>query len=240
MDRLLAWEDCHNARHIGGYVTAAGATTRPDAVIRADSLHRLTAHGRRALVDAGVSLIVDLRNDDELERHPNPFAEERRPGDPHYANLPFIDTANEAAIERLRVADGIDVAYRGMVDDFATNVGRILGAIADAGAGPVVVHCHAGKDRTGIIVAMMLDLVAVPGATIEADYAESEVNLYRLITQWMAEERQTDRARYGSPAPAIGAVLTHLRGRYGGTEGYLRAAGMNGAAIERLRRRVLG
>ena len=163
--RRLAWEGCVNARDLGGYPTADGRETRWGAVVRSDSPAALTEAGRAALADYGVRAIVDLRLPTELADAPNPFAE---PGDHGiaYTNVSFIDPAF-APDAVTTLADD----YLQMLDRYRRPVAEAITAVAQASPGAVLVHCAAGKDRTGLVAALLLGLVGVPAETIAADYA---------------------------------------------------------------------
>ena len=159
--RLLDWEGGLNARDLGGYATEDGRETRWGAVVRSAALATLTEAGRAALADYGVRAIVDLRLPDELADHPNPFAE---PGDHGiaYTNVSFIDPAAAPPNAVTTLAED----YLQMLDRYRHGVAEAMAAIARAPDGAVVIHCAAGKDRTGLISALLLGLVDVPAETI--------------------------------------------------------------------------
>src|SRR5436853_567150 len=95
--RRLPWNDCDNASDVGGYQTANGEFIRKQALIRSDSLHRLTPEGLAAVFGYGVRTIIDLRLAHELETEPSPFASQEPPGPLlRYLNLLIHDTATDA------------------------------------------------------------------------------------------------------------------------------------------------
>lgn len=239
--RLLAWEDSLNARDLGGYPAIDGRETRWGAIVRSDDLATLTQTGRAALVDYGIRSIVDLRMPFELDQSPNPFAQ---PGDHgiEYTNVSFIDPDVPPPDGFTTLADG----YMRMLDRFASRVGRIMTTIARASEGGVLVHCVAGKDRTGLICALMLDLAGVDQETISADYAMSKEFLQPLYEEWLRDgspeeraERERELAKYSPRAEIMLEVLERLHERYGGAEAYLIQAGVSPENIARLRERLL-
>ena len=238
--RRLTWEGLLNARDLGGYPAAGGCETRWGAVVRSDSLAALTQAGRAALAGYGVRAIVDLRLADEIDRHPNPFAE---PGDHGiaYTNVSIIDPAVENPPESLTLAHN----YLWMLDRFADQVAEVMAAIAAAPGGGVLVHCAAGKDRTGLISALLLGLVGVPAETIAADYALTAELLRPRDEDWLEHgpgeraEREAILARFAPTAEVMLEVLEGLDRRYGGIERYLLAAGVSPADLDRLRDRLV-
>jgi protein-tyrosine phosphatase len=238
--RLLDWEGGLNARDLGGYATEDGRETRWGAVVRSAALGTLTEAGRAALADYGVRSIVDLRLPDELEREPNPFAE---PGDHGigYTNVSFIDPAAAPPDQVSTLAED----YLGMLDRFAGQVAQVMAAVARAPDGGVLVHCAAGKDRTGLISALLLGLVGVPEGTIADDYALTAELLRPRDREWLENgpgdraEREALLARFAPTAQVMLEVLDGLGRRYGGVERYLLAAGVSPADLERLRDRLL-
>jgi protein-tyrosine phosphatase len=238
--RLLAWEGLLNARDLGGYPAAGGRETRWGAVVRSDSLAALTEAGRAALAGYGVRAVVDLRLPDELARHPNPFAS---PGDHGiaYANVSILDPAAGYPPETLTLAEN----YLWTLDRFAGYVAEVMAAIAGAPEGGVLVHCAAGKDRTGLISALLLGLVRVPAETIAADYALTAELLRPRDQEWLEHgpgeraEREALAARFAPTAEVMLEVLDGLDRHYGGVEGYLAAAGVSPADLDRLRDRLL-
>jgi protein-tyrosine phosphatase len=239
--RLLAWEGCLNARDLGGYATEGGRETRWGAVVRSDSPGALTEAGRAALADYGVRAIVDLRLLDELADRPNPFAE---PGDHGiaYTNVSFVDPAAGFPPDTLTLAEN----YLWMLDRFRGFVAQALAAIARAPEGVVVIHCAAGKDRTGLISALLLGLVDVPAETIATDYAMTAELLRSREEEWLENgpgeraEREAMVARYAPTAEVMLAVLEGLTERFGGVEPYLLAIGLGRDDLDRLRDRLLG
>lgn len=247
--RLLAWEACYNARDLGGYATVGGGRTRWGAFVRADNLRRLRSSGRAALLDYGVRTVIDLRRADELEIDPNPFAEQS--GDarwPRYLNLPFGLGADRAAVAAVVAAGAgpdasMDALFRLVLDQYWRGIAGVMTAIAAAPDGAVLFHCHAGKDRTGLIAALLLALAGVPAPTIAEDYALSQEYLRPMFDARLSQE--SDAAKRAQLATMIGAtpatmlsILEHLDTRHGGAERYLLAAGVAAADIERVRRRV--
>ena len=239
--RRLDWDGCVNARDLGGYVTADGGETRWGAVVRSDSPAALTGAGRAALADYGVRAIVDLRLPAELDDHPNPFAE---PGDHGiaYTNVSIIDPGAGFPPDTITLAENYLWSlerFRGLVADAVT-------AVAQAPDGAVLIHCAAGKDRTGLISALLLGLVGVPAETIAADYAMTAELLRPRDQQWLAScppeeraEREAMLARYAPTAEVMTEVLDKLDERYGGVEPYLLQAGVARADLDRLRDRLL-
>jgi protein-tyrosine phosphatase len=239
--RLLEWEGCLNARDLGGYATGDGRETRWGAVVRSASLAMLTDTGRAALADYGVRTIVDLRLPTELADDPSPFAE---PGDHGiaYTNVSFIDPAAAPPDAVSTLAED----YLQMLDRYRQGVAEAMTAVASAPEGAVLIHCAAGKDRTGLIAALLLGLAGVPAETIAADYAMTAELLRPREREWLeglAPEERAEReamlARYAPTAEVMSAVLDGLAEGFGGVEPYLLATGLGPDDLDRLRDRLV-
>jgi len=244
-ERRLRWEACLNVRDVGGYPTLDNRRTRWGALVRADTLSRLTAAGQAALVDYGVRTVLDLRFPGEAARDIHPFREASgSPEMPVYVNVPVnsgrdpsTDVQVFAAFSAVRTrADGyaVDVEFNRVA--FA----RMLTAMASAPPGGIVVHCHAGKDRTGIVVALTLALVGVPEEVIAEDYALTAAYLMehyeRLPDDALRRELVGDLE--GTTAETMLATLGRVRERHGGAEAYLVGGGATAEDLAALRRRL--
>lgn len=230
----LTWPNCRNVRDLGGLPAADGGRISPGALIRADRLSRLTPDGMAAVEAAGVSRIVDLRRPAECAERPSPFATQ-----PSYRNVPVQEQAD---VEDM--PDTLDDFYLTMLDRRPHLFTAAVAAIADAPPGGVVVHCHIGKDRTGVIVALALTVAGVPADVVADDYAYSAVRLAEAKERELAstsdEARRHRLVELWSARPeTIGAALTHLATEYGGVERYLADGGLTTAQLDRLRARLL-
>lgn len=243
-ERVLTWEGCLNVRDLGGHPTADGRETRFGAVVRADSVRHLTPAGWDALVDYGVRTIVDLRRHDELERDPPLDV----PVDVAHVPLddpPYYDELQTLWRQKGDDDRGVYETYVRMLELLAPNFARAIETVADAPEGAVVVHCFAGKDRTGLTCAMLLRLAGVGVDDIADDYGLSADNIRAIIDPWAdaardAQERAL-RLRIGSSPPQVmHDVLAELERRHGGVDGYLREAGVAEDTLERVRSRLLG
>jgi protein tyrosine/serine phosphatase len=241
----LAWEGCVNVRDLGGLPTEDGRRTRLGGVVRSDNVRRLTDEGWRALAEHGVQRIVDLRFPEELA--------EDQPRDVeidvvHVSVLgaefdPDYVKELDAHLAANDVADHYAWSYVEFLERYRERFGQAFAAIADAD-GTVVVHCFAGKDRTGLVAAILLRLAGVDHATIGADYALTADNLRARWQVWLREARdEEERAKLEklqhTPADAMSRVVQEVERRYGDVASYLRAAGLSDEQVERLRERLV-
>jgi protein-tyrosine phosphatase len=230
----LDWPNCLNARDVGGLPTTDGGRIRERALVRTDSHHRLTPEGIAAVHAYGVSRIIDLRRERECEVSPSPFA-----GDGVlYRSIPVQNPADPDH-ETLTLAD----IYITMLDLRPKLFTAAVAAIADAPPGGVVVHCAGGKDRTGVVVAMALQVAGVDDESIAADYALTEARLAEdsaAFLEGVADLALRENYRRLQPTPPsnMRQVLDHLDQRYGGVASYLEAGGMSSAQVATLRNRL--
>ena len=244
--RELVWDGCLNVRDLGGHPTGNGGETVYGAVVRADSVGRLTTAGWEALVAYGIRTVLDLRGDHEREDDP--------PGElpVDVVHVPFLE-ASEAeweeiaaeleSLAELPVVDATRDAYLIFLERFKPNVGAALRAVAVAPKGGLVVHCVGGKDRTGLLSALLLHLAGVSTEDIAADYALSEERLRPRHDAWLeaaetkAERRRLERITQ-TPPEVISGVFKELERRYGSAEAYLRSAGLSDEELASARERL--
>jgi protein-tyrosine phosphatase len=243
--RELAWDGCLNVRDLGGHSTEDGGATRFGAIVRADSIRQLSEAGWAELVAYGVATIVDLRGRDELAADP--------PAEPpvQVVHVPFFVDDEEAWAEIEAAAKAAPTAaaatrdvYLVFLERFRANVATAIVALARAPAGTIVVHCAGGKDRTGLLTALLLRLAGVGRADIAADYALSEERLRPRSDAWLAQaetDAERERIRRGSatPAEAMTGVLEELERRYGSVAAYLQAGGVTEVELDRVRERLV-
>jgi len=215
--------------------------------VRSDNVASLTSAGRRAMIDYGIATVIDLRAESELKGSPGPpFSDfqsaepivsrqlQHEGGAPVYLNLPLVD--DEVAFV-LNEAPSMPDRYKVMIDLRQAALGRIFDAIAGA-EGPLVFHCFAGKDRTGLVAAMLLSLNGVEPAAIGDDYAETDAQLATRYTQWLAKaspdrrEQMQDELR--CPPEWMLSTLDYVEHKWGGVGSYLEAAGVSPVGIDRL------
>jgi protein tyrosine/serine phosphatase len=245
--RHLAWEGLINARDTGGLATADGEV-RHGALVRSDVLNHLTPAGVAALTEHGVRTVIDVRGPNEVaddwERYPI-----KGDGSIGYRNKPFRAGLEAEELERVRAvwdaADSRAEFNRADLDFHRLGITAIVTAIADAPPGGVLVHCHAGKDRTGIVVALVLAVVGVSDTDIADDYALSELAMDQIMKEWLAHigaaESEHER-QWALAMPSRAAMLdtlAYLRERYGGAERYLLDGGMTTEQLARLRARLV-
>jgi protein-tyrosine phosphatase len=218
-----------NLRDVGGYPVEGGGTVRWRTLFRSDALHRLDAAGAAALAGLGIRTVVDLRTQAEADIAPGPVAG-------RVTHLPLIEDLQALPAPELA---GI---YRYVIDERGAGIAAAIAELTSDGSFPALVHCTAGKDRTGIVIALILAVLGVPDEVIAADYALSAVcldpELTPVIGQLQASTGLGDvltSALLTSPPELILGVLERVRATAGSAEGYLRAHGLTGAALASLR-----
>ncbi len=230
----MNWPDCLNTRDLGG-LPRRGGLTRLHVLIRSDHVGHLTPAGRQALVDYGVSTVLDLRSPAEVLRSPNPFA--NGPG-PTYIHRTLIDDAN---MNQIGEAGDMFERYLMILNNRSKAFCDVFTSLAEV-EGCVLFHCFAGKDRTGLIAAMLLAMAGVTPEHIAADFGETDRQLAAEYVRWISEaapeKREAMREELRCPPERILGVLDYLQTKWGGVESYLEASGMQAANIDRLSARL--
>lgn len=228
-----------NIRDLGGLVTTDGRTVRSGRVFRSDNPKALTELGReqfRGVVNP--STVIDLRIAVEVEREGYVLDEHVQ-----VVNCPMMPQSgiNQAQIDA-GMCDNLVDDYMRQIDVNGHVVAQALGLIADSGSHPVVIHCTAGKDRTGITVAMLLDILGVPHDAIVADYALTTKNmapvLERIRNAPVFQENGLAAAPdwiFASDPETMQGFLARMTATYGGAHAWALAQGMTTDQIERLR-----
>ena len=233
-ERQLSLEGCFNFRDLGGYPTRDGRRVRWRRLFRADSLSRLTESDFGQLGAVGLATVIDLRTATEVAERGR--VEWPAPGIT-YHHLPMLDVLPDRDEFVEWAAPGfVARRYADMLATGAPAVADALRVLADPRAHPAVIHCAAGKDRTGIISALVLGLVGVSDEDIVTDYALSRDNMTRMLTR-LREERPEAAAEIQASAAAIVAAepetmqafLAQFRADHGSFEDYAARAGMAGA-----------
>ncbi len=246
-ERKLPLEGPRNFRDLGGYPTHDGRRVRWGQVFRADSLAELTDADVAYLARIGLARVVDLRGDGEISERPNRLA--GRVGF-EYVQLPIGDSDLSPAEWARKFESGefgeIDATwlvrgYRRTLDERAHRVGAVLKQLA-AAPSPAVFHCTAGKDRTGVISALLLLLLGVPREVVIGDYSLTALytnNRIPAADQWFAERGiEPEKAAHVLSArrEAMEETLAHLDAEHGGAERFLREkAGIGDAEVAALR-----
>lgn len=177
--RVLKIDGVANFRDLGGYATADGQRVRYGQVFRSGKLDGLTDAGRQAAQALGIRLICDMRSPEEVADAPDAMidATTRSEAFPLQTDDNRIAQVSALLFNRAAVRDLLPQLYtRVILDENAQTLGQIIERVADANNRPTLIHCTAGKDRTGVISALLLEILGVPDDVIIADYTLS--NLY--------------------------------------------------------------
>jgi len=255
--RWIALQGAANVRDLGGLPLRGGGTTVPGVLVRADNLQDLTASDVSRLVEElGVRAVVDLRTEVEVELDgPGPLVAEERVEIRHRSLMPEVGARTDVALDGTlpwqgrefdndRGESGVVQAYLSYLLDRPDSVVEALRDIAYAPGG-VVVHCAAGKDRTGMVCALALELVGTERAAVIADYVATGERLEPLLARLRAsptyaadlEGRPAESHR--PRAESMSRTLELLDERHGGASGWLAAHGFEAADADALRRRLV-
>ncbi len=232
-DRHIPLTAVHNFRDLGGYATADGRRVAWRRVFRADGLYRLTPDDVEALRPLGLRTVIDLRTADELSER-GTFPVERHPVDfHHYSIIDRTWDTDEAHRSSDRQSEFLREKYHLMLRQGGDQVGAALRVIADAERSPVVFHCAAGKDRTGLVAGLLLSGLGVDDDTVAADYALSHAAGERT-REWavaaspeLAERFATmpEVFRAAHPESMVG-VLNDLRAAHGDVRSFCATIGV--------------
>jgi len=239
--RLIPLAGAHNLRDLGGYPASGGQTAWRRA-LRADSLHRLDRQAMETLRDMGCTTVIDLRHGEETGAQANPFAAGF--DGVLYHNISLFAGLDPSRPGLKEAEDVLFALYCQALEECAAEFVQVLRVVADA-PGTVLFHCTAGKDRTGMIAALLLLLAGTPRAEIVADYAltsrYSPVMFAALRDELEAAGRDFDLASplLLSEAATMEAFLGHLDSAHGGAEAYLLTHGLTEREIAALRSRML-
>jgi len=240
VQRRIVLDGCLNFRDLGGYPTADGRLVRWRQLFRSDALHLLsTADVQLLRAELGLGCIIDLRSTAELRKEGRGLLEAQAV---RFHHLPLFDGERRDRGETPAFAN-LGELYFLMIEHAAPAVGHVVTALAESGC-PAVFHCAAGKDRTGVVSAVLLGLLDVPDEVIVADYAATREQLEAIVDRLMSLEgykamlaELPPDTMHAEPETMI-TLLARVREKYGSMTEYARNAGVSASAIETLRARL--
>ena len=231
-DRRLAWEACVNVRDLGGLRCGDGAI-RTRRLVRGSAFGSLSDLGRAAVRAHGIRTVIDLRGDDEVAALPSPYAEGAR-----YTRVP---------VSSLRMMALHESAHAGTLTEELRTVAVPGGGLADAVAAVahaepcVLVHCVAGRDRTGFVIATVLAAIGVPDEDVIADYVASDEELREEYVRFKAAHPDVAaRVDEGVAKRAwvMAETLAAMRSGFGGAASYLAFAGVPAGHLATIRTKL--
>lgn len=260
-----AIEGLHNFRDTGGTALRAGGETRAGELFRSDALGTMTDAGVEAFAQTLIGVVVDFRTPQERAALPDRLPAGR---DIEVVELSILEGAMAELAQQFPASGGplteeqraavaariptLEQLYIGMLQhgaDAFAEVARLVSASTDTAPTAVLVHCTAGKDRTGVAVALLLDAVGAERAAVVADYAASQAN---LAGEWADGMVQTIASFglpltpelvtlvTGTPPEAIEKALAWVDATHGGAAQYLRSGGLSEDELAALRARLAG
>lgn len=246
--KRIALDGPANFRDLGGYPTLDGRRLRHGRVFRSDSLsHMSDADARHVAEVLGVATVVDLRAGHEVETFGHGPLGTFGVSVHH---LPIVDETSPDRVERAPDAVdpstlGLDRIYSMMLERFGGRFAAVLRVLAEPTNQPVVFHCAAGKDRTGLVAALLLAVLGVDDEIISADYAITAERMDELVVRHRARAAEAGgvaevaESHFAAEASVMRAVLERLRSEHTSGTGYLVHHGLEPAAVESLRRSLL-
>lgn len=237
--RRIRLEAVHNFRDMGGYATADGRETKWATLYRADGLYRASPDDVAVIESLGLRTVIDLRTEGELT--------ERGSYRPHtsaaFHHVPLMDltwTASDHP-EFDHDVEFLVWAYRDMLRVGAQRIADTFHLLAAPGALPAVFHCAAGKDRTGLVAALLLGSIGVTDEHILADYALTQEGMLRMRA-WAQEAYPTmfsamadvPSAMLAALPEAIQVVLDDVRASHGSVRAFVESIGVDSREIDHL------
>jgi protein-tyrosine phosphatase len=245
-DRLLPLDGAFNFRDLGGYPGSDGRVTRWGRLFRSDTLHELSPSDVGTLRAMGLATVIDLRTARELEQTG------RGPLEPEpirYRHLSVIREGGgrDASGESMAAPEGDDLSERYLwyLEVGAPALTEALSILGEPDSYPLVFHCAAGKDRTGVLAALVLDLMGVAPEVIVDDYLitagrmELILGRYRSDPGFEARMAQVPPTRFGVQRSTMERFLDDLHRRFGGAEAWATSAGVAPASLVRMRELLL-
>jgi protein-tyrosine phosphatase len=242
--RLVELEAVHNFRDLGGYPARDGTITRWNRLYRADGLHRLSTADIEVVRQLGLHTVVDLRSDAEIEKW-GTFPREAI--EVTFAHHPVIDyswdiTGREDDSDH----DFLVWAYGEMLQAGAPRFAQAIESLAQPGALPAVFHCAAGKDRTGLVAALVLESLGVPRSVVLADYELTVDGIERMRSWALRFDAELAAGLADVPSAfmaalpsALGELLDTLAAEHGTVQDYVRSIGVSQAALDSLATQLL-
>lgn len=236
-----------NLRDLGGYTVADGGSTGWGRVLRSDSLHDLHNEDIARLAAAGLTEVVDLRDASEIARQPNPF---HGHGSVRYTHIPLFEHLDlRSQLARMEGIDDILLAfYCEVLLERQAALSAALTAIANAEPGAVLFHCTVGKDRTGVLAALLLAAVGASVDDIVDDYALTTGRIDGIRQDMLVKfaedglvdiDKKTLMSLFSSDPATMRGMLDFLDSRFGGIEAYLHVLDPERTLRKKLRARML-
>jgi protein-tyrosine phosphatase len=241
-DRLVPLDGAFNFRDLGGYRGAGGSLTRWGLLFRSDTLHELTPSDVDRLRSMGLATVIDLRTPGELERTGRGLLGPEPIGYRHLSVIgegPGGDAVGEAMAGPS--VDDLTARYLWYLEVGAAALAEALTLLGEAANYPLVFHCAAGKDRTGVLAALVLDLLGVEPEVIVADYVITADRMELILGRYRSDPAFESRmatvpaSRFGVEATTMERFLDVLHQRFGGAEGWATASGVPPASVARMR-----
>jgi protein-tyrosine phosphatase len=252
-ERLVALEGALNWRDLGGYRAADGRVTKWDRIYRSDGLDQLTDADLDVIAELGIKLVVDFRVDREVDENPSRLADhpevrcQRLPiGGDEVEGKSILEVIRDGELKPYTIEE-MAGTYERLLEQFGPTFGQVIGHAADPANHPVVFHCTAGKDRTGLMAMLLLGALGVSDDDIVTDY--------ELTTHYRSNKRlavlapELEKAGVDledvlpyltARAPVMAATIERLRRDYGSIEAFLTArAGVDSDTLDSLRAELL-
>ncbi len=239
-----SFQTLYNIRDLGGFPTRGGQTTVHGRFLRSDAPVRLNSDEVAHLRDLPVKQIIDLRSPSEIDQTPYPLADLP---DLAYSNIALLGRNLDSHMnqlerlfysEQLRRPELVDL-YLYMIDYEQEKIGRVMHTLAMTHCGARLFHCSHGKDRTGLISALLLLLADVPRAHIVSDYAISEKRLQPWFDLNADRIPESHQRFLMTPAHYMEKTLDHLVHKHGTVSRYLEACQVTAAVQDQLKALLL-
>lgn len=237
MSRAIELAGIYNMRDLGGMRSADGSTTRTGVFVRGDSPHMLAPPELTWLHEYGITAVVDLRSYHERKQLPTPFDQH-----PNFVSIHIPLRVHGLCAYDLRQLKQFERYYITMLETDQAQFARLFRLLATHPDG-LFFHCRIGKDRTGIVAAMLLDVVGVSADVIIDDYLQTTANIVPLIAQYAHERpffirKSLYEGLFEARAETIQRMLRYIQQRYGSADGYLHHIGVSDRHVARLRTKL--